>query len=327
MLKLPIPHEAPARCPMKLLNSRCGILSMMACLTMPVMAEANERPGQVTALKELKPYLQLASDGSDLSLDNSVDAAELDSAVEKMRALLLKEGTFQPWSEKRARSAFKSEHTVSWRGEQRTVEVSLSLASNEALVEVPEDGKKLRYEIGEDTKWEIVQLFANRKNAIRAQHEAMMAELRAKSTPVEKSDAWRKSIADGAVLTVHEGLPRSGDELYQRESLRSDVQVTGGYAFYTPGVVAKHRADLAKLLADASSYHGFSGTKECGGFHPDFAISWSVNRQTVTLLICYGCHEAIFTDGKASLKYDLNHEAGKKMEPLLKESGGKRPVQ
>jgi hypothetical protein len=281
----------------------------------------------VAALKELKPYLQLASDGSDLSLDNSVDADELESTVEKMRALLLKEGTFQQWSEKRARSAFKSEHTVSWRGEQRTVEVSLSLASNEALVEAPEDGKKLRYEIGEDAKWEIVQLFASRKNEIRAQHEAMIAELRANAVPVDKSGEWRKPITEGAVLTVHEGLPRPGDELYQRESLRSDVQVTDGYAFYTPGVVAKHRADLANLLADASSYHGWSGAKECGEFHPDFAISWSVNRQTVTLLICYGCHEAIFTDGKTSLKYDLDHEAGKKMEPLLKENGGKRPVE
>ena len=315
------------RGPMKLLNSLFGILWMIACSTMAVMAEADECPGQVAALKELKPYLQLASDGSELSLDNSVNAAELDSMAEKMRALLLKEGTFQQWSEKGARSAFKSEHTVSWRGEQRTVEVSLSLASNEALVEVAEDGKKLRYEIGEDAKWEMVQLFTDRKNAARALIEAHKEKARAKSDPVEKTDAWRKPIAEGAVLTVHEGLPHRGDEVYARESRRSDVQVFGGHAFYTPGVVAKNRAELSKLLADAGSYQRLSGAKECGGFHPDFAVSWTSNRQTLTLFICYGCHEVIFTDRKTTLRYDLDHQAGEKMEPLLKENGGKRPAE
>lgn len=302
---------------------------MMACATTSVTAEENGRPGQVAALKELIPYLQPLKDGADLNLDDSMDALSSANPAEaaKMRALLSKEGTFLPWTEKKTRAAFKAEHTIGWGGGQHAVEVSLSLASNEVLVEAAEDGKKLRYEIGEDAKWEMIHLFTDRKNAARALIESHKEKARAKSDPVEKTDAWRKSIADGAALTVHEGLPRSGDELYQRESRRSDVRVSGGHAFYTPGVVAKNRAELSKWLTSSGSYHRWSGTKECGLFHPDFAVSWTSDRQTVTLLLCYGCHEVIFTDGKTSLRYDLDHEAGEKLEPLLEENGGKRPTE
>lgn len=315
---------------MKLLNCLRGILWMVACSTISVMAGENERPGQVAALQDLKPYLLLL-DGADLSIDGSADGLSSDDSAEasKLRTLLSKKGTFLPWTDKKPRADFKKEHTISWHGEQRSVEVSLSLTSNEALVEVEKDAKKLRYQIAEEAKWEMVQLFTDHKNAgdvARALLEETLEKARAKSTPVEKSAVWRKSIAEGAVLTVHEGLPHPANRLYQSESRRKDVAITGKHAFYTPGVVAKNRGELAKLLADSASYHGFVA-KECGDFHPDFAVSWSVNRQTLNLLICYGCHEVIFTDEKTSLRYDLDHEAGKKLEPLLKKNGGKRPVE
>lgn len=298
---------------------------------MAVMAEANERPGQVAALKELKPYL-LLMDGADLSMDGRTNGLPPGSPAEatKLRALLSKEGTFLPWTDKKSRARFKAEHTVSWYGEQRSVEMSLSLTSNEALVEVETDGKKLRYEIGDDAKREMVKLFTDHKNAQDAALELVELEKekrRTKADPVEKTDAWRKSIEEGAVLTVHEGLPMPGYDLYAREAHRKDVRMSGGHAFYTPGVVAKNRGELAKLLADGGSYRRWAGAKECGGFHPDFAVSWNVKGQSVTLLICYGCHEVIFTDGKTSLRYDLDHQAEDKMEPLLKENGGKRPAE
>ena len=315
---------------MKLLNSICCIAAMMACSSMSVRAEAKERPGQVASVKDLKPYLLLLN-GAELNLDGSGNTAGFlptdDADLTKMRTLLLKEGTFQPWTEKKSRALFKEEHTISWHGEQRSVNVSLSPVSNEALVEITEDSKKLRYELNEDTKWEMVKLLTDRKNAARALIESYKETARAKANPVERTDAWRKPIAEGAVLTVHEGLPRRGDQTYLRESRRNDVQILAGHAFYTPGVVAKHRAELAKLLADSSSFHRHSGAKECGGFHPDFAVTWQINRQTITLQLCYSCYEVCFTDGKTSLIYDLNHEAGKKIEPLLKENGGKRPAQ
>ncbi|HEY1121718.1 MAG TPA: hypothetical protein VGE67_08965 [Haloferula sp.] len=315
---------------MKLLHTLCCILGMMACSSMSVRAEAKERPGQVASVKDLKPYLLLL-DGADLSLDGSGNTAGFlpteDADLTKMRTLLLKEGTFQPWTEKKSRANFKEEHTISWHGEQRSINVSLSPVSNEALVEITEDPKKLRYELNEDTKWEMVKLLTDRKNAARALIESHKETARAKANPVERTDAWRKPIAEGAVLTVHEGLPHRGDQTYLRESRRNDVQILAGHAFYTPGVAAKHRAELAKLLADSSSFHRHSGAKECGGFHPDFAVTWRINRQTITLQLCYSCYEVCFSDGKTSLIYDLDHEAGKKIEPLLKENGGKRPAQ
>ena len=312
---------------MKLLHTLCCILGIMACSSMSALAQAKERPGNVTPLKELKPYLLLL-DGADLSLDgDSGDSSPTEDAdLTKIRALFLKEGTFLPWTEKKSRADFKVEHTISGSSEQRTIDLSLSLASNEALVEVTGDAKKLRYEIGEDSKWELVKLFTDRKNAFQAELEAYKEKARAKADPVEKTDAWRKAIAEGATLTVHEGLPRTGDDLYEREAQRKDVRMSVGHAFYTPGVIAKNRGELAKLLADAGSFHRWAGAKECGEFHPDFAVSWLSNRQTVMLLICYGCHEVIFTDGKTSLKYDLDHKAGDAMEPLLKANGGKRPA-
>lgn len=314
---------------MKLLNGICCIVAMLACSSMSVRAEAKERPGTAASLKELKPYLLLL-EGAELSLDGSdTDGSLPTDATDdtKMRALLLKEGTFLPWTDKKSRTDFKEEHTIEWNGEQRGVRISLSPISNEALVEVTEDSKKLRYELHEDTKWEMVKLLTDRKTAARAELEAHKEKARAKADPVEKTDAWRKSIEEGAVLTVHEGLPGTWDDLHEQEARRKDVRISGGHAFYTPGVAARNRGELAKLLADASSFHRWSGAKECGSFHPDFAVSWPSNRQTVTLLICYGCHEVIFTDGKISLKYDLDHKAGDAMEPLLKANGGKRPVE
>ena len=313
---------------MKLLKSICCIVVMLACSSMSAAGQPKERPGQVAPLKELKPYLLLL-DEADLSLDGSYgEFSPTDSADSTtMRTLLSKQGTLLPWTDKKSRPEFKAENTITWSREGHTIEVSLSLTSNEALVEVTGEAKKLRYEIGEDAKWELVKLFTDRKNTIQAELEAHKEKARAKADPVEKTGAWRKAITEGAVLTVHEGLPPAGSEVYARESRRSDVQILEGHAFYTPGAIAKRRQELAKLLADPSSYHRLSGAKECGGFHPDFAVSWLVDRQKVTLQVCYGCYEVIFTDGKTSLRYDLNHEAGKKIEPLLKENVGKRPAQ
>ncbi|RYD58915.1 MAG: hypothetical protein EOP83_20680, partial [Verrucomicrobiaceae bacterium] len=146
---------------MKLLNSLWIVVSVMACSAMAVRAEANERPGRVAALKDLKPYLLLLHE-ADLSLDNEMDTSpSLDpDESAKIRALLSKEGTFLPWAEKKSRAVFKEEHSISWSGDQRMVELSLSLSSNETLVEVEKDGKKLRYEIGEDAKWELVKKYA-----------------------------------------------------------------------------------------------------------------------------------------------------------------------
>jgi len=104
------------------------------------------------------------------------------------------------------------------------------------------------------------------------------------------------------------------------------VRTLDGQRFYTPGVTANDPAGIAGIVSAAGTYHRFSGAKECGGFHADFALSWRSGEAEVNLLICYGCHEVLFTDGTTTLKYDLDHEAGRRLRQLLTVYGKKRPM-
>jgi hypothetical protein len=46
-----------------------------------------------------------------------------------------------------------------------------------------------------------------------------------------------------------------------------------------------------------------------GAIIPDFAITWNVAEREVSLLVCFGCHEAMFVDPEGNLLYDLPGES------------------
>ena len=100
-------------------------------------------------------------------------------------------------------------------------------------------------------------------------------------------------------LFVYEGLPHPGREnpSFEKEKKRKDVRQIDGHWFYDIKVPARGetRDRLMNLLLDES---GFSvpgpnaPQKDCGPFHPDYALAWKSDGSEYYLMICYTCREA-----------------------------------
>jgi len=147
------------------------------------------------------------------------------------------------------------------------------------------------------------------------------------ASAIEATDDFRKSLATASKLVVYEGLPHQLFEqaVMQRESERPDVTRIAGYPFYTPAVSAKNEELLEKLLSDPKSIDVWIGEKWCGGFHPDYSVSWTSGGNTYSALICFGCEEVIFSEGTRRFRYELAHEACDAFERDLASYRSKRP--
>ncbi len=145
---------------------------------------------------------------------------------------------------------------------------------------------------------------------------------------IEASSVYRTTVSSAKSLVVFEGLPHQtwDSELLATELKRKDIKKIWDYSFYTPSVDAKNADDLRKLLSSAASIAVRSGgVKLCGGYHPDYSISWQADEVTYYALICFGCDEIVFYDGKTSLIYDLKGATSKRYQELLAVYEAKRP--
>ena len=129
-------------------------------------------------------------------------------------------------------------------------------------------------------------------------------------------------------LFVLEGLPHPGREnpSFEKERKRNDVTQIDGHWFYDAKVKAsgESRDRLMNLLFDES---GFSvpdpnvPPKDCGPFHPDYAISWNSDGAENYLMICYTCGEAkLIREGKAT-----TYEVYSNWQEVLSEFQSNRP--
>ena len=129
-------------------------------------------------------------------------------------------------------------------------------------------------------------------------------------------------------LFVFEGLPHPGREnpSFEKERKRDDVRQIDGHWFYDAKVKAsgESRDRLMNLLFDES---GFSvpdpnvPPKDCGPFHPDYAIAWKSEGEENYLMICYTCGEAkLIREGKAT-----TYEVYSNWQEVLSEFQSKRP--
>ncbi len=145
--------------------------------------------------------------------------------------------------------------------------------------------------------------------------------------PLAAADGIRAEVAAARNLRVHEGLPHQKHEaaLLQRELERPDVTRIAGWPFYTPGSGASHPEVLRRLLADTATYGVYSGPKTCGGFHPDYAVTWESGGATRALLVCFGCGEALVVADGRSLPYDLRQPALGQLLWVLQRHDRKRP--
>ena len=130
----------------------------------------------------------------------------------------------------------------------------------------------------------------------------------------------RASLDRANQIFIYEGLPHQlfESDLLKAEMRREDTTKLGGYPFYTPSVEVQGELlkTLKEITAESDSYTEFTGEKRCGGFHPDYALSWSDGPKDYSVLFCFGCAEALVVDGRKSYRYDF-----KKMEMLKKQLG------
>ena len=129
-------------------------------------------------------------------------------------------------------------------------------------------------------------------------------------------------------LFVYEGLPHPGREnpSFEKERKRNDVTQIDGHWFYDAKVKAtgNTRDQMMDLLFDES---GFSvpdpnvPPKDCGPFHPDYAIAWKSEGEENCLMICYSCGEAkLIREGKVT-----TYEVYSNWQEVLSEFQSKRP--
>ena len=129
-------------------------------------------------------------------------------------------------------------------------------------------------------------------------------------------------------LFVFEGLPHPGREnpSFEKERKRNDITQIDGHWFYDAKVKAtgNTRDRLMNLLFDES---GFSvpdpnvPPKDCGPFHPDYAIAWSSDDEENYLMICYTCGEAKLIGEAKTATYEVYSN----WQEVLSEFQAKRP--
>ena len=129
-------------------------------------------------------------------------------------------------------------------------------------------------------------------------------------------------------LFVYEGLPHPLREFasFEKEKKRDDVRQIDGHWFYDAKVKAsgETRDRLMNLLFDES---GFSvpnpnvPPKDCGPFHPDYAVAWKSEEEENYLMICYTCGEAkLIREGKTE-----TYEVYSNWQEVLSEFQSRRP--
>lgn len=149
-----------------------------------------------------------------------------------------------------------------------------------------------------------------------------------KKVDLDASANIRNSLKSSDNIHVYEGLPHQTFEAAQlkEETKRTDTTEIGKFPFYTPKQTPPEEAAhlLREVLVSANSLLKFSGEKRCGGFHPDYAVAWTVDDVEYAALICYGCHEVLFVGGRDTYRYDLKDDALRRLKKLLAPFAKKR---
>ena len=130
-----------------------------------------------------------------------------------------------------------------------------------------------------------------------------------------------QSIRQAARITLYEGLPHP---MYEEAVLVAEKKAkptvdSHGFPFYreTLDLKGADEAELRKLLGDARTYTPYGGEKKCGGFHPDYAVGWSIAGKEYISLICFGCGEIRAYGPGGAAEFDLDGEARNRLKHLL----------
>ncbi len=141
-----------------------------------------------------------------------------------------------------------------------------------------------------------------------------------------------QSLKKADDLFVYEGLPHPLREnpTFEKEKKRDDIKQIKNYWFYDAKVKAtgNSRDQLMNLLFDGSGFHmpdSNSPQKDCGPFHPDYAIMWNSDGGVNYLMVCYTCGEAKLIKEGRSETYEVNVYKMNSLRNLLANFQANRP--
>ncbi len=136
-------------------------------------------------------------------------------------------------------------------------------------------------------------------------------------------------IAQAKAVLVYEGLPHQNAEraALQQELKNKQTVQFHGFPFYEQaiGIEKEDAKKLLVLCGDRKTFGRYKGPKFCGGFHPDWCLTFQAGDDLYRVLICFGCHEARLYGPKNDVFSDLDDETVKKFAAILQPLGKHRP--
>lgn len=133
--------------------------------------------------------------------------------------------------------------------------------------------------------------------------------------------------ADKVIL--YEGLPHPSyeKEVLAEEKKNKSVRELHGQPFYEAplDLSAEVAKQLRELLGHAATYEPFEGEKKCGGFHPDYAVEFTLGADRYLAQICFGCKEVKLFGPNVKTRHDLSKGPCEKLKKLLENYRKNRP--
>jgi hypothetical protein len=145
----------------------------------------------------------------------------------------------------------------------------------------------------------------------------------------KKFSALAGVVSSSTEVTVYEGLPHHLFEvqLFKKEAKRSDIFWLHGIPFYEKPLAVTN-TDLERLRGlyiDPKNHRETSGMKLCGGFHPDYCITWRKGSEQVQVLVCLGCADWLTFSGKRYLYEEFPEGVWKELRGILTPYVAQRP--
>jgi hypothetical protein len=139
------------------------------------------------------------------------------------------------------------------------------------------------------------------------------------SRPDDLKDAkpFLEILASEEPITIHQGAPRPGHYQDPQTEKERGVVTFGFFKFFKTGIAERELGGLRSLLAKEGAITEWRGRKACGGFFPDFCVTWMEDKERVVLHICLTCHEVRIEKGSTCLLYDLGEESYNELKQEL----------
>ena len=133
-------------------------------------------------------------------------------------------------------------------------------------------------------------------------------------------------------LTFYEGLPHQhfeSDSLKAEKKAKPTIELHG-FPFYEQLLQFKpgDEEKLKAMLADKGFcwlHHPGDGEPDCGGFHPDYALTWTAAGKSYEALLCLGCAEMRIYGPIGEVRYFMPSEPWRRLKELLKPYRQNRP--